>query len=348
MNSLAILSSLIFFMEGSGAGWSATCQFKLMELPSKQVKIIATLDQECPDSVRWNPQAKSAVFQSKGVPFSFQWGKHPTLKKLPQFPLPEGGWDYDYWVSRETGNLRFAYMVRPEKVESGKYIFESKAYDPPYPDWGVPWMAIVVEFDGEIWRRVGIRGTTSQAGETNGITEVDGYRDYRTSTDVLRAVRWRIWGSVEEEKGSAFAKRMKKIASQSANVQPYLYYPVNNKNAIVTGYLMVDTSVCPSLPLILCQDDCRSYRRIENPDFHHQVFFAGENDWAVVGHKYLGVKKSWVYQVSTGKLFLDLPEAQSITFFPYRELWNVLEPPVDRLEWLTGLVKRFFGVPHRD
>jgi len=173
------------------------CIAKIRDMNAETDELLQ-VTKHCPSAMIWDFDGGRRFYVADGHVYSRPI-RNSAATPTDLGSLPTGEEDIqDIWLD-EGDNLRAAYFaaIDPKKVTAtpksvgegdvSTYNFEGKQYvADKLVNWGVPWMAILVELRGGTWQRMEVAPTKWEAGDTNGLSALTTPKKVKTKTLSLK------------------------------------------------------------------------------------------------------------------------------------------------------------------
>jgi len=302
-------SSTLFYLENAGQ----KCLAKTLELPQKSEKSILTISGPCPLNVIWDTENSVFYYSMEdGQVASHSYAKSPDIiKKLGAIP----GESFELWLDNKTGKLMAATMMDVKDQNVTKvvkkdktiytYLFEGKKYvtDDLNP-WGMPKMALLLELRDNKWKRLEIKPTNSEAGDTLGLAALQSYVNKQVSgIDMNKLLNVSVCN--QDEDCSTESPIAKKVLGKQADG----FGQLKTKFATVFYFpLLEGDTIHPSSPVIFCKDKCEKplkFKEIKET----QISLVLDDEYVMIGTEYTN-GNPYIYNAKTGALILNLPKAE--------------------------------------
>jgi hypothetical protein len=301
-------------------GPSGSCTAKTLNIPGdpKEARTLFTA-KNCPSALILEPGEK-AIYTIEGRlllkrPLD-RGGESKELARIPEE-------DANLWLERDSKRLRIAYLVEVKdrnvlrKTGKGGTVYEVKFEGRRYeardlPDWGLMFMAIVAELDGNQWRRLEIKPSKSGAGDTPGV-EVLSARVGRKELGVNLTAR------LEQATCSGGSKELNCNSTDPAakkllgDVEGQGMLVTKNGTSFAFAIAFGDTNHAVA-PVFFCRGNCARGSKVDL-DLEGQVGLSLSGDYLLITSEYHG-ENPHVYETGTGKRILALPDASSAVWLP--------------------------------
>ena len=289
------------------------CVGHTIKFPEKKDEVVFSILGECPVNFIWNQPEKNIVYSmedGKVFNYSFKSGVGVT-KALGSLP----GYGQEIWFDSKTKKLTAVTLVfmadkavKTEKTTNGSketYTFEGKNYvTTDLPDWGSSIMAILLEYDQDAWRRIDIKPSKSEAGETPGADVLPGYVARQPAFIDMNKI---IFASIcmgELSCGIEDSIAKKALGEREG------YGEISNFHfAVAYG----DTPHASS-PVFFCTGKCEKPLQLKEV-VAEQLSLSLNKNYLLIGEEYTNAD-GLIYDIKTGNLFFKLPNPKISFWLP--------------------------------
>lgn len=285
------------------------CHANTLELPNKKLTTLFTVP-ECPSQIVWTGGKTLYVSENQ----LWEIGADKKSKSLARLPWPV----QSFWIEKSTQHPRIGYLVLVDEkniVEKGTgekkktfYRFENQLLDATdLVDFGSPNIAITAELQNGKWKRLEMKATKSEAGDTPHLTVLESFNkraEEGTSLAALLSSTTCAGGKLNCEIDNP---RIKKLVGK---LEGYGSTDPLGKSQFVFNVVFGDSAHAAS-PVFFCKDKCVKLKEVKS----EQLAIARADGLVLVANEYTNDNPQ-VYSETTGTKLFELKEAQSAAWLP--------------------------------